>query len=355
MELFQTSALRYDYNCFPTTRYLGSKRRIARWILEQLANLDYQTVLDAFGGTASMAYAFKCAEKTVTYNDVLTFNFNIGYALIENTNIRLTPNDINHVLQLNEQEYYPDFIERNFRDVYFTNEENHWLDAVLTLIRALDCHTKRALCYYALCQSAIAKRPYNLFHRKNLYMRFAEVQRSFGNKTTWDRNFEDHFRQYAREANCAVFDNGSQCRAVCQDALHLEPGYDLVYIDTPYINRNGIGVDYRDFYHFLEGIVDYEHWHEMVDYDSRHRRLKRIPDPWSSPTGVMDMFSNLFTHYNKSILVVSYRSNGIPSIPELETTLRSVKNNVRTIYYEPRSYALSTNRKTQEVLLIGSD
>jgi len=30
---------------------------------------------------------------------------------------------------------------------------------------------------------------------------------------------------------------------------------DLVYIDTPYISAKGIGVNYFDFYHFLEGIV----------------------------------------------------------------------------------------------------
>ena len=37
---------------------------------------------------------------------------------------------------------------------------------------------KQALAYFALFQSCIIKRPYNLFHRKNLYVRTKEMKRS---------------------------------------------------------------------------------------------------------------------------------------------------------------------------------
>ncbi len=49
---------------------------------------------------------------------------------------------------------------------------------------------KKAMFLWALFQSCISKRPYNLFHRKNLYVRTADVKRNFGNKTTWDKPFE---------------------------------------------------------------------------------------------------------------------------------------------------------------------
>ena len=35
------------------------------------------------------------------------------------------------------------------------------------------------------------------------------------------------------------------------DALDVPGDYDLVYVDTPYIPKSGVGVDYQDFYHFL--------------------------------------------------------------------------------------------------------
>jgi len=33
--------------------------------------------------------------------------------------------------------------------------------------------------------------------------------------------------------------------------------YDLIYLDPPYLNSKGVGVDYSDFYNFLEGLCDY--------------------------------------------------------------------------------------------------
>jgi len=103
-----------------------------------------------------------------------------------------------------------------------------------------------------LCQACIIKRPYNLFHRKNLYIRFAEVERSFGNKTTWDKPFGNWFRAFVAEANSAVFDNGLQNRALNLDAIQVPGEFDLVYVDTPYISSRGVALDYLSFYHFLE-------------------------------------------------------------------------------------------------------
>jgi len=31
------------------------------------------------------------------------------------------------------------------------------------------------------------------------------------------------------------------------------------FLDTPYVNEKGIGVDYADFYHFLDGLVNYKY------------------------------------------------------------------------------------------------
>jgi hypothetical protein len=79
---------------------------------------------------------------------------------------------------------YPTFIQETFRDIYFTEEENAWLDQTITNIHQMTDSYKAALAFFALAQAAIIKRPYNLFHRKNLYVRLAEVERSFGNKTS---------------------------------------------------------------------------------------------------------------------------------------------------------------------------
>ena len=341
-------------NQFPATRYQGSKRKLADTIIDELRDLDFTTVLDAFGGTGAVAYAFKLAGKEVTYNDLLRFNHQIGLALIENDSVTLDPDDVAAMSVRHADVTYGDFIERTFEDIYFTTEENRLLDVIVGNVRRIECPYKRALAWFVVAQAAIAKRPYNLFHRRNLYMRTARVSRSFGNKTTWDRSFDDHFKVLAAQANAAVIETHRPCRAICSDILDVEPGVDLVYIDTPYLNRRGVGVDYRDFYHFLEGLLCYDDWSAMVDMNSKHRRLQRSPAPWSSPNQCHDMFRVLFERFGDSILVVSYRSDGIPSIDELAGMLRAVKRDVRVVEKGLYQYALSTSRDTREVLLIGT-
>ena len=69
---------------FPTTRYQGSKLKFVDWIWDCLKDVPFQTALDAFGGTGCVGYRLKQEGKTVTYNDILPFNYIIGKALIEN-------------------------------------------------------------------------------------------------------------------------------------------------------------------------------------------------------------------------------------------------------------------------------
>lgn len=339
---------------FPSTRYQGSKAKLVDWIWEQIADLDFTTCLDAFGGTGAVAYRLKQAGKQVTYNDVLRFNYYFGLAFIENDWVRLDPEEIDWLLCRHPEIVYPRFIQDNFSEIYFTNEENAWIDQTITNIRRLTDPYKFALAFFALCQACIVKRPYNLFHRKNLYIRLAEVERSFGNKTTWDTPFDEWFRVFAGEANRAVFDNGQRNRALNLDAIDVPGEYDLIYVDTPYISRQGVAVDYRDFYHFLEGLTIYDEWGDHVDHRSKHRRLKPKPSEWTDKNCIHTAFDRLFRRYQSSILVVSYRSDGIPSEPELVSLLRKYKRDVRVEHYGQYKYVLSTNSQSGEILLIGT-
>ncbi len=69
---------------FPSSRYQGSKNRLVDWIWTQISALPFTTCLDAFGGTGTVAYRLKQESKVVTYNDLLKFNYFIGFGLIEN-------------------------------------------------------------------------------------------------------------------------------------------------------------------------------------------------------------------------------------------------------------------------------
>ena len=336
---------------FPTTRYQGSKLKFVDWIWSCIKDIPFQTALDAFGGTGCVAYRLKQEGKTVTYNDLLPFNYLIGKALIENRNVVLDDWEIELLLKQQSGITYPHFIEDTFKDIYFTDAENRWLDIVSCNIRHIDNPYKQAIAYFALFQSCIIKRPYNLFHRKNLYVRLQDVERSFGNKKTWDTPFEVHFRKFVKEANDAVFDNHRFCRANNQDVFNITSPYDFVYIDTPYLNEAGVGVDYADFYHFLNGVVDYEHWGSRIDYSSKHLRLKRTANVWTDANRIKEAFNRLFFQFKDSILAVSYRSNGIPSIDELIGLLETQGRKV-TVHQSGKIKYVLSNQHSNEVLIV---
>lgn len=338
-------------NIFPSTRYQGSKAKFVDWIWHEISKIPFHTALDAFGGTGSVAYKLKDNGKSVTYNDILPFNSIIGKAIIENDSTLLSDGDINYILSEHPHFKYPTFITDNFKDIYYTDAENHWLDVVRYNISTLDDEYKRAIAWFALFQSCIIKRPYNLFHRKNLYVRLMDVKRSFGNKTTWDTPFEVHFRAFVEEANNAVFDNGTDCHVLNRDALEIPNKYDLVYIDTPYINEKGIGVDYADFYHFLNGLVNYDDWCNLIDYGSKHHRLKRKYTIWTDKDNIATGFKRLIENFKESILVFSYRSNGIPSIKELINLLEKSGRINKLCYSRNIKYVLS-DTSSKEVLII---
>ncbi|HBR16014.1 MAG TPA: DNA methyltransferase [Deltaproteobacteria bacterium] len=335
----------------PSTRYQGSKSKILNWIDYYTKDLDFDSVLDAFGGTGCVGYMYKKNGKQVFYNDSLKFNHYVGLAIIENPGVTLDDRDVDFILKKQSGVQYPSFIYDTFHDIYFTDEENKWLDVVIANIRKIKNKYKQALAYYALFQSCIIKRPYNLFHRKNLYIRTAEVERSFGNKKTWDTPFEDHFIKFAEEANSAVFNNQKNNKALHSDIFDLDiPKTDLVYIDTPYLSAKGVGVNYFDFYHFLEGIVSYYQWENLIDENSKHKRIKNGKNEWCNKGEIHKAFEKVFAKFKDSILVVSYRDDGTPAIAELITMLEKYKKSIEVKKLDYK-YVLS-NGNSKEVLII---
>ena len=336
---------------FPSTRFQGSKAKLVDWIWDSIGDLDFDTALDAFGGTGAVSHILKRKGKEVTYNDSLRFNYFIGLALIENSKEVLSEEEVEWLLERHKGIDYPTTIQKLFHGIYYTDEENAWLDQVMTNIWYMTNPYKQALAYFALFQACIIKRPFNLFHRKNLYIRFTDVKRSFGNKVTWDKPFDQWFRHFVLEANRAIFDNGRENKALNLDPLQIPGSFDLVYIDTPYISSKGVGVDYLHFYHFLEGLTMYDQWPSRIDYGKKHRPLKATSSEWVDKHRIHDAFTRLFDRYKNSILVVSYRDNGIPSEQELFDLLSQHKQKVIEVRKKNYKYVLS-KYSSSELLFI---
>ena len=97
----------------------------------------------------------------------------------------------------------------------------------------------------------------------------------------------------------------------------------------------------------------YEEWESHVDYQSKHRRLKRRPSIWSDKRRIYSAFDQFFHRFRDSIVVVSYRSDGIPSEQDLVALLRKYKSYVQVEHYGQYKYVLSKNTDSRELLLVG--
>jgi adenine-specific DNA-methyltransferase len=338
---------------YPTTRYSGSKRRVLGFIFEHLRAIRFKSVLDVFGGTASVSLMLKGEGKCVHYNDLLKFNTLIGRALIENRGTTVSDDEIDSVVACTSSRRR--LISRNFKGMYYLDCENEWLDGAIQNISEIRNPYKRAILTSCLFQACLAKRPFNLFHRVNLYIRTNRVKRSFGNKTTWERPFEELLRRYVAEYNAAIFDNGKANRVVGgYDAFECPNGVDLVYLDPPYFGESSTeGTNYLAFYHFLEGIADYRNWERKLTNvganPARQYQSAEIAN-WSKKANMYASFKRVIERFQDNIIVLSYRDNGIPDRRTIRDLLKTVKRHV-TVHSIPNKYVLSKH-ETKELLFI---
>ena len=57
-----------DLHIIPSTRFQGSKRKMLPWLHEILSDIRFDTVLDAFGGSACVSYLLKRMGVQATYS-----------------------------------------------------------------------------------------------------------------------------------------------------------------------------------------------------------------------------------------------------------------------------------------------
>ncbi len=340
---------------FPPTRYLGSKRKLLPALREVFARLEFDTALDPMCGTGAVAHLLKEMGKQVLAADALGYNAACARALVENDEARLGRAAADLSRGLPDPDAPAGWIETTFDEIFFEREENRFLDQVLPRIGALDGYA-RDLALYSLGQACLSKRPYNLFHRANLSLRRRRVERSFGNKATWDTPFGVHLQRHAEAADRAVFAGRRRCRAVRSELGDHDPSrFDLVYLDPPYVSAGGAGVDYLDYYHFLEGLCDPDGWSERVLHRYKHKPLAgRGESPWADPARIERAFESALGRFAGCKLVISYRCDGIPSIDSISGWLKRAGKRVEVVDLGRYVYALSTNRRSREALLVAT-
>lgn len=335
---------------FPTTRYYGSKKRLLSWLFNNLKDIHFKTVLDGFGGTASVSLLFKAMGKEVTFNDALISNVTSAKALLA-SDLPLSRKDVEcffdsiHPLK--------GVIASNFGGKFYLDSENEWLDGAVQAIE-LEPEEKRNVLMYCLFQACLQKRPFNLFHRANLNLRTASVKQSFGNQITWDRPFTElSIRAFAELERVVWRAPVSQTILPPTDVSNVPQGYDLVYLDPPYISLRDNGDDYLRRYHFLEGLCRYDEWENLIDASYQNLQFKKQGhiSEWQDRRFFKDRLFSLIKRHSESTVALSYVDNAYPSKEEIENCFKDLFKEVQVIQ-QALPHALSKGTKS-ELLFIG--
>lgn len=340
----------------PITRYYGSKRKLVERIGDALRDqhIQFNSILDMFGGTGIVSYYMAQQGKHVVYNDIMQFNCYIAKALLCTQQGTFTEEDALTLLHELDGVKYHHYVQDWFEGIYYTDDENHTIDVVVQNIQRLS-EKKKASAYYVLFQSCLIKRPFNLFHRKNLNLRTNFTTAKFGNKKTWETSFEELFIRFTKELNRCQFDIMPNVEITNVSALNSNSEADVLYVDPPYFPLKNSNVTYHSRYHFLEGLVNYDQIPQLINNNKLNRELIcGINSEFENKVNFIRDLETLFMQHKESTIVLSYNTDGYPSVEELSAIIGHYKPHVNVCYLGEYSYALNRhNTGRQEVLIIG--
>lgn len=306
---------------FPTTRYMGSKQKLLENIWNVASQFEFESVLDLFAGSGVVSYMFKTQGKQVFSNDYMAFSATMHEALIENNTQKLTERDLKILLSDNSN--IDGFVSKTFKDLYFCDEDNEFIDIVRANTHKLKNKKKKALAKSALIRACMKKRARGIFTYVGLDERYDDGRRDLR------LSLREQFLEAVNVLNEAVFDNGKTNKSKNGDAMTSKLSADLVYIDPPYYSPLSDN-EYVRRYHFVEGLA--KDWKDVdIQWDTKTKKIKNYPTPFSSQVGAKEAFDKLFKKHKNSILMVSYSSNSLPTKEEIVGLLSKYKNNVDVI------------------------
>lgn len=327
---------------------MGSKKRLLPWLHQVLAGIDFETALDPFSGTGCVAYMIKAMGRRVIASDFLNFSSMIARATVENSHYRLDGRAIKQLMDHTPAVH--NFIERTFAGVFYTPDDLRFLDRVSGNIRQLENPYEHTLAFAALFRSCLKRQPRGVFTVSGDLSRYDDGRRDLR------ISLEEHFLEQIEVFNTAVFDNGRKNHVTRSDIFDLpRRKVDLVYLDPPYVPRADDNC-YIKRYHFLEGLSCY--WQGLqIDTSTKVKKIAKRYTPFSYRHTAVDAFDRMFSQFSKSIIALSYSSNGYPDLEHLEALLRRQKKSVR-VFEKPHRYHFGTHEAVErasvtEYLIVG--
>jgi len=341
------------------TAFMGSKHDMLDWIWNYTPE-GVKSALDLFSGGANVGYFYKKKGLRVISNDLLDYPYHIARAVIENSSVTISDEDIEALLEPNSSA--GDFIIKTFYGYYYTKPILEFLENAYAKIQQLTGY-KKDIALFALGRTCQIRACFGEYSRskKSLTEPIPDDANKYpnshiGNPSTSE--FKELFVKCIHNANALVFDNGQECKVYHQEALSLLPkvNVDLVYADPPYMTQFGFN-DYEDKMHFVEGLMTYWKGKEILDNKRRNYKSKTKYNKDSIRQLIQGFVER--SAQGNSRLLMSYRDKAYPTAAELKEMFGENYDEVdfrrRAVSYGIAKYAgEGSGRDAQEYLIIAS-
>ena len=292
------------------TNYIGSKQKLVDWIWKHTPE-GAGTVLDAFSGSAVVAYMYKTKGLQVIANDRLRYCHHAAKAIIENNSVRLSEDEIEALLADNAKA--GSFVQDNFKGIFFAKGVHALIDTIRANCDKLSGF-KKDIALFGLGKTCMSG--------KGGFGHFSSST-DYGRRQDTPDEFKDRLRKNLQRINALVFDNDKENKAYRQDINDLLPKAkaDLAYFDPPYATEFST-TNYERAYHFVEGLMTYWEGLEIKAdtkvkyYETDHKTVTKAN---------ASEFFQTFLGNAKHIphWLISYRDHAYPNEQEMKRIIGS--------------------------------
>lgn len=331
-------------------RYLGNKTDI-------LPNIDYvikenikdnsEVFLDLFSGTASVSSFFK-KRYTVFANDFLYFSYALTGSVINNN----FPPKFNKLKEIGIQNpiYFLNNIEAKFNQSYFITkhyspfEGNPRMYLSVQNAKKIDAIRQKINKWYA---KSLIKNNEKLYLIASLIKATSRVSNTSGTYGAYLKKWDSRALKSIVLENLIIQDNGKENKAYNQDANLLVKylNADICYLDPPYNGRQ-----YSSNYHLLETISRYD-YPEIKGVTGIRNYEPLYSSSYSKKSTVVNSFDELIKNIAAKHIVLSYSSDGLLTLKEIEQILKKhcLENTYKLYKYPYKKYQSKIKSKSTEL------
>lgn len=346
------------------TNYVGCKKRLLPYIYDVLKEekIRFDSVLDAFSGSAIVSLFFKEMGKKVYSNDLLSSSTMTSKCLLAtdapSRNIPLMPDDLRFLYE-NVPDDCDAFVLNNYKDKFFTESECKFLDRYKKNMEKI-CGSKICWGYELINKAMLLSIPNSNFsiYGKNLKSLRSthDVEKSF-----WDEKWRDTTRKRRNANNEIMFGKvlveiyqkyqkalkgmdakiTNRCYVFNNDIIELleknneVSKADLVYLDPPYGNTSS---DYTILYRFLE---EYICGAFLGDIEHIQKGAKRF----NKNKGYQEQFEKLLSFCGGfKTWLISYNESSYADIDVIVSTIKNAGKKTVKVIDIPITYKHRTGR-----------